>query len=91
MGVPKGERHAASGGPRSREMLLFDEVTKRFGDVVALDGCSFAVAPGQMLGFLGPNGAGKTTAMRSVFGLVRPDRGTVTWNGAPLTTEMRRT
>lgn len=34
-----------------------------------------------MLGFLGPNGAGKTTAMRSVFGLVRPDSGTVTWNG----------
>lgn len=43
-----------------------------------------------MLGFLGPNGAGKTTAMRSVFGLVRPDRGTVTWEGAPLTTKTRR-
>jgi ABC-2 type transport system ATP-binding protein len=71
-------------------MLVLEDLHKRFGDVVALDGCSFSVAPGQMLGFLGPNGAGKTTAMRSVFGLVRPDRGSVTWEGVPLTTETRR-
>ncbi|MDJ0960160.1 MAG: ATP-binding cassette domain-containing protein [Acidimicrobiia bacterium] len=72
-------------------MLLLDALEKRFGDVVALDGCSFEVAPGQMLGFLGPNGAGKTTAMRSVFGLVRPDGGTVTWQGHPLSQAVRRT
>lgn len=71
-------------------MLELADLHKRFGDVVALDGCSFTVAPGQMLGFLGPNGAGKTTAMRSVFGLVRPDRGAVTWNGLRLTTTIRR-
>ena len=51
-------------------MLEFDAASKRFGDVVALDGCSFAARPGRLTGFLGPNGAGKTTAMRAVFGLV---------------------
>ena len=43
-----------------------------------------------MLGFLGPNGAGKTTAMRSIFGLVRPDSGRVTWNGQEITADHRR-
>jgi ABC-2 type transport system ATP-binding protein len=65
-------------------VLLLSELGKRFGDVVALDGCSFAVEPGDMVGFLGPNGAGKTTAMRSVFGLVALDHGSVTWRGAPI-------
>jgi ABC-type Na+ efflux pump permease subunit len=50
-------------------MLEMVDLHKRYGDVVALDGCSFEVHPGRMLGFLGPNGAGKTTTMRSVFGL----------------------
>lgn len=72
-------------------MLRLDGLRKRFGDVSALDGCSFDVAPGQMLGFLGPNGAGKTTAMRSVFGLVRPDEGRVTWQDHPVSQRVRRT
>lgn len=62
-------------------MLAIHDLHKSFGDVVALQGCNFEVPRGRMLGFLGPNGAGKTTAMRSVFGLVRPDSGTVTWDG----------
>ncbi len=62
-------------------MLEFVDLVKRYGDVVALDGCDFTVAPGRMVGFLGPNGSGKTTAMRSVFGLVEPDRGEVRWAG----------
>jgi ABC-2 type transport system ATP-binding protein len=65
-------------------MLRLSELSKRYGDVVALDDCSFEVAPGTLFGFLGPNGAGKTTAMRAIFGLVRPDRGEVTWDGAPI-------
>ena len=65
-------------------------LSKRFGDVVALDGCSFVARPGRLTGFLGPNGAGKTTTMRAVFGLVLPDAGEVRWNGAPVSREARR-
>ena len=56
-------------------MLELFDLTKRFGDVVALDGATFGVAPGRIVGFLGPNGAGKTTTMRAIFGLVRLDPG----------------
>jgi ABC-2 type transport system ATP-binding protein len=65
-------------------VLRLTDIHKRYGPVAALDGCSFDLRRGQLLGFLGPNGAGKTTAMRSVFGLVDPDRGAVTWDGAPI-------
>jgi ABC-2 type transport system ATP-binding protein len=65
-------------------MLEFEAATKRFGEVDALDRCTFAVRPGRLTGFLGPNGAGKTTAMRAVFGLVVLDAGTVRWRGAPI-------
>ena len=65
-------------------MLDVDRASKRFGTVVALDGCTFAARPGRLTGFLGPNGAGKTTAMRAVFGLVELDAGAVRWRGAPI-------
>jgi ABC-2 type transport system ATP-binding protein len=65
-------------------VLRLDALTKRFGDVRALDDCSFTVERGDMLGFLGPNGAGKTTAMRSIFGLIGLDHGTVTWDDGPV-------
>jgi ABC-2 type transport system ATP-binding protein len=65
-------------------MLTLADLRKRFGEVVALDGCSFTVERGRMLGFLGPNGAGKTTAMRTIFGLVEPDSGDVLWDGRPV-------
>jgi ABC-2 type transport system ATP-binding protein len=72
-------------------MLEVENLHKRYGDVVALDGCSFQVKQGQLLGFLGPNGSGKTTTMRTVFSLVRPDEGAVRWNGNPIgaTTRLR--
>jgi ABC-2 type transport system ATP-binding protein len=65
-------------------MLILSEVSKRFGSVQALDGCSFSVERGRMLGFLGPNGAGKTTTMRAIFGLVELDGGEVLWDGRPV-------
>lgn len=68
-------------------MLSILDISKRFGPVEALAGCSLTVERGCMLGFLGPNGAGKTTAMRTVFGLVRPDSGRVLWNGDPVEKE----
>jgi len=71
-------------------VLSIKDMHKTFGDVVALDGCTFGVERGTMLGFLGPNGAGKTTAMRSVFGLMRPDSGEVNWDGKPIGLDQRR-
>jgi ABC-2 type transport system ATP-binding protein len=65
-------------------MLEITDLSKRYGPVVALDGATFTVRPGRLVGFLGPNGAGKTTTMRCVFGLARPDRGTITWRGEPI-------
>jgi ABC-2 type transport system ATP-binding protein len=63
---------------------------RRFGPVVALDGLTATVPPGQMFGFLGPNGAGKTTTMRAVLGLVGLDGGEVRWKGAPIGAAARR-
>jgi ABC-2 type transport system ATP-binding protein len=54
---------------------------KRFGPALALDGMTFAVAPGQVTGFVGPNGAGKSTTMRVILGLDAPDEGTALVNG----------
>ena len=73
------------GGP-----LELDGLTRRFGSVTALDGLSFSVPSGQVVGFLGPNGAGKTTAMRALFGLTDLDAGTVSWKGAPIGPVERR-
>jgi len=71
-------------------MLAISNLYKTYGDVIALDGCTFAVEPGQLLGFLGPNGAGKTTAMRAIFNLIKPDHGSVTWRGEPIDPRIRR-
>ncbi len=69
--------------------LIIDSVSKRFGEVQALDAVSLEMRPGEVFGFLGANGAGKTTAMRIVLDILRPDSGTITWNGK-LNTEASR-
>jgi ABC-2 type transport system ATP-binding protein len=56
-------------------------LTKRFGEVLALDNLTFSVRPGVVTGFLGPNGAGKTTTLRCLLGLVTPTAGAVTLDG----------
>jgi ABC-2 type transport system ATP-binding protein len=65
------------GAPRIEATAL----TKRYGDVVAVEGLDLTVEPGAVTGFLGPNGAGKTTVLRMLLGLVRPDAGRATIGG----------
>ena len=57
--------------------LAFDRVTKRYGEVTAVDRVSFAIERGEMFGLIGPDGAGKTTSIRIACGLLRPDAGEV--------------
>jgi len=58
------------------DVIVVEHLTKRFGDVVAVDDLSFRLEAGTVTGFLGPNGAGKTTTLRMLLGLVRPTAGT---------------
>ena len=71
-------------------MLDLIDLTRRFGDVVALDDVSFSVPGGEMVGFVGPNGAGKTTAMRIVLGVLQADSGEVRWRGKRVDAAVRR-
>jgi ABC-2 type transport system ATP-binding protein len=63
--------------------IAVNGLRKRFGPVLALDGVSFTVSPGQVTGFVGPNGAGKSTTMRAILGLDAVDEGTATVGGRP--------
>jgi len=71
-------------------MLELIDLRRRFGDVVALDGVSFEVPPGRIVGFVGRNGAGKTTAMRISLGVLEADAGQVRWRGEAIDTGVRR-
>ena len=61
--------------------LSFHELTKRYGDVAALDGFTAVAMPGRVTAFVGPNGAGKTTSMRILLGLAEPTSGAATIDG----------
>ena len=58
-------------------MITVSQLTKQYGSFTAVDGISFAVAPGEVLGLVGPNGAGKTTTLRCLAGIIAPTTGTV--------------
>jgi ABC-2 type transport system ATP-binding protein len=62
-------------------MIEVSNLSKRYGDRVAVDGLTFTIRPGVVTGFLGPNGAGKSTTMRMMVGLDRPTSGSVKVNG----------
>jgi len=62
-------------------MIEINNLTKRYGDFLAVDDISFNVEKGKILGFLGPNGAGKTTTMRIITGFMPPSEGNVTISG----------
>ena len=65
-------------------LLTLDRVSKRFDGVVAVDGVSFTVGRGEVVGFLGPNGAGKSTTMRMITQYLEPDEGAIQFDGVPL-------
>jgi len=65
-------------------VLELDAVSRRYGEVVALDDLTLSVPNGTICGFVGPNGAGKTTAMRIVLGVLAADAGEVRWEGRPV-------
>ncbi len=69
--------HAA--GPQP--IVEVEDLRKRYGDRAALDGVSFSVVPGEVVGLLGPNGAGKTTTLSILATIVRPDAGRVAFDG----------
>jgi len=62
-------------------LLRIDQVSKRFGGFVALDGIDLAVAPGERLGLIGPNGSGKSTLVNCICGTLQNETGTVTFDG----------
>jgi branched-chain amino acid transport system ATP-binding protein len=73
----------------SQALLRVHDVAVHFGGIVALDGVSFDVAPGQIVGLIGPNGAGKTTLFNCVSRLYECDRGEIDFDGQPLLSQPR--
>lgn len=82
----------ASESPQADASPLLDvrHLSKRFGDVVAVNDLSFTVAAGQIVAMLGPNGAGKTTSLKCIVGLLRPQAGQITLAGQPARTPQAR-
>jgi len=70
--------------PEVAPLLHVDGLVKRFGGFRALDGVSFHVLPGEILGLVGPNGSGKTTCINVISGLLRPDEGSLRFEGQPI-------
>src|SRR5688500_10721414 len=83
-------------GPKENRVSLDEPVvqtkdlTKRYGDFVALDRLTLSVERGEILGFVGPNGAGKTTTIKILVGLARPTSGTARVAGADCVAEARK-
>jgi ABC-2 type transport system ATP-binding protein len=70
-------------------MIAIDGLVKRFGPFTAVDGISFSVARGEVLGFLGPNGAGKSTTMKMITGFLSPSAGSASVCGHDVITDQR--
>ncbi len=72
-------------------MTIIDvnNISKRFGDIQAVDNLSFDVQPGEIFGLLGPNGAGKTTSIRMILDIFEPDSGEIRILGGPMTEEKK--
>jgi len=72
---------ARRGAPTVRGVIEVRNITKRFGDITAVDDLSFDVHPGRVTGFLGPNGSGKSTTMRCMLGLDKSQGGEARFGG----------
>src|SRR6478672_13910218 len=70
-------------------VLKVERLEKSFGDVRAVEGLSFVIAPGEIVGLLGPNGAGKTTTINMILGVLEPSAGTIKIDGHDLAIERR--
>lgn len=68
-------------------IISVKNLTRRFGDFIAVDHISFDIEPGQVVGYLGPNGSGKTTTIRMLLGLIRPSEGSATVIGFDAATQ----
>ncbi len=81
---PNAVARPGTAAASASRLLRVDEVSVRFGGIVALDGVSFDVAPGEIVGLIGPNGAGKTTLFNCLSRLYACDGGSITFDGIPL-------
>lgn len=70
--------------------LQITNVTKRFGDKLAVDDLSMTVKPGEVMGLIGQNGAGKTTSFRMILDFIQADQGSITWNGEKITQKTKQ-
>ena len=71
-------------------MLKLENLTKQFGDKVAVDQLDMIVKPGEIMGLIGQNGAGKTTTFRMILDFIKPDQGQITWQGVPVTQDIKQ-
>lgn len=71
-------------------LLEINNLTKKYGKFVALDGVNLSLGEGEIVGLLGPNGSGKTTLMKCVAGLLTPDGGSITVDGKPIGAETKK-
>jgi branched-chain amino acid transport system ATP-binding protein len=85
MSVTTGRSRGDAAEPKADLLLTIQNVTCRFGGVVAVNGVSFAVARGELFGLIGPNGAGKTTLFNLVTGLTTPNGGHLRYRGEDIT------
>ena len=77
-------RESSATEPRPVPRLELEGISKAYPGVVANDGIDLSVTPGEIHAVLGENGAGKSTLMKIIYGVVRPDSGTIRWNGEPV-------
>jgi ABC-2 type transport system ATP-binding protein len=74
---------------RPNPTLILENVTKRFGDLIAVQDLSLEVRPGRVFGLIGPNGAGKTTTIRMIVNIAAPDSGHIQLFGEPLSMDVQ--